>query len=88
MADSVDESISALEEELDGASRTLSVLGALNARQAERVAERMDRLASQLLEVSPPLLIDEVHARLGTTPASNEDFASLLDEMGPPDGEG
>ncbi len=88
MAHSVDESIAALEEQLDGASRTLSVLGALNARQAERVAERMDRLASQLLEVSPPLPIDDIHARLGTTPASNEDFASVLDEMGPPDGEG
>lgn len=88
MADFVEESIAALEEQLDGASRTLSVLGALNARQAERVAERMDRLASQLLEVSPPLSTDEVHARLGATPASREDFASLLDEMGSPDGEG
>jgi len=54
MSESPDESIAQLEDQLDGASRTLSSLHALNARLAERVAARMDRLASQLLEVSPP----------------------------------
>jgi hypothetical protein len=83
-----EESIARLEDQLDGALRTLSGLGALNASQAERVAGRMDRLASQLLEVSPPAPMAAVHERLGTAPASAEDFAALLGEMGPADGEG
>jgi hypothetical protein len=88
MSESPDESIAQLEEQLDGASRMLSTVQSLNARQAERVAARMDRLASQLMEVSPPPAMAAVHQRLGTTPASSEDFASLVDQMGPPDGEG
>jgi hypothetical protein len=83
-----DESIAELEQQLDGASRAMSTLDRLNAREVERVAERMDRLASQLLEISEPPAIDAVYQRLGVTPASDEDFASLLDEMGAPDGEG
>lgn len=88
MREAPDESIAQLEAQLDGASRTLSGLDALNARQAERVAARMDRLASQLMEVSPPPAMAGVHQRLGTTPASSEDFASVVDQMGPADGEG
>ena len=88
MSEPREESIAQLEEQLDGASRTLSGMDALNAREAERVAARMDRLASQLLGISPPPARDAVYQRLGMTPASDEDFASLLDEMGPPDGEG
>ncbi|HEV7804342.1 MAG TPA: hypothetical protein VGO80_00870 [Solirubrobacteraceae bacterium] len=81
-------SIAQLEDQLDGASRTLSSLHALNARQAERVAARVDRLASQLSEVTPPPAMEAVHQRLGTTPASSEDFASVVDQMGLADGEG
>lgn len=88
MSESRDESIAQLEEQLEGVSRTLSGLDELNARQAERVAARMDRLASQLLEISPPPAMAAVHDRLGTTPASSEDFASIVDQMGPADGEG
>lgn len=88
MSESPDESVAQLEDLLDGASRTLSSLQALNAGQAERVGERMDRLASQLLEISPPPTMEAVHARLGTTPATSEDFASAVDEMGVADGEG
>ncbi len=88
MSESPDESIAQLEDQLDGASRTLSSLHALNARQAERVAARMDRLASQLLEVSPPPAMEGVHRRLGTSPANSEDFASIADQMGAADGEG
>jgi len=83
-----EESIAQLEDQLEGASRTLSALHALDAKQAERVAARMDRLASQLLEVSPPPSMQAVHRRLGTSPASSEAFAELVDEMGPADGEG
>jgi len=88
MSESRDESIAQLEDQLDGASRTLSSLDALNARQAERVAARMDRLASQLMEVSPPVAMEAVHQRLGTTPASSEDFAAVVDQMGSADGDG
>lgn len=88
MSESPDVSIAQLEDQLDGASRTLSSMHALNARQAERVAARMDRLASQLMEVSAPPAMEAVHQRLGTTPASSEDFASVVDQMGPADGEG
>lgn len=49
----------------------LSTWHALNPRQAERVGARMDRLASQLLEVSPPPAMEAVHQRLGTTPAGS-----------------
>lgn len=88
MTETREESIAQLEEQLDGVTRTLSSLDELNARQAERVAARMDRLASRLLEISPPPPIDAVYQRLGASPASSEDFASLIDEMGPADGEG
>jgi hypothetical protein len=88
MSESREESIAHVEEQLDSVSRTLSGMDELNARQAERVAARMDRLASQLLEISPPPAMDAVYQRLGVTPASDEEFASLVDEMGAPDGEG
>ncbi len=88
MSQSSGASIAHLEDQLDGASRSLSSLHALNARQVERVAACMDRLASQLLEVSPPAAIEAVHRRLGTSPASNEDSSSVVDQMGAADGEG
>ena len=88
MSESHDKSIEQLEDQLDGAAQTLASLHALNARQAERVAVRMDRLASQLMEVSPPPAMATAHERLGTTPASSEDFASVVDQMGHADGEG
>lgn len=88
MSESRQESIAQLEEQLDGVSRMLSGMEELNARQAERVAARMDRLASQLLEISPPPAMEAVYQRLGVTPASDEEFVSLVDEMGAPDGEG
>jgi hypothetical protein len=83
-----DDSIAQIEKQLDGASRMLSGLDELSSRQAERVAARMDRLASQLLEISPPAPMEAVYQRLGAAPASGEDFASLVNEMGSADGEG
>lgn len=88
MSEPREDSIAQLEEQIDGVARTMSSLSELNAREAERVAARMDRLASQLLEISPPPAMDAVYERLGVTPASDEEFASLVDEMGAPDGEG
>lgn len=88
MSRSRDESTAQLEAQLDGVSRTLSSMEELNARQAERVAARMDRLASQLLELSPPPAMEGVYQHLDVAPATDEAFASLADEMGPADGEG
>jgi hypothetical protein len=88
MSGRLDESIAQLEQQLDGASRAMSALDQLNAREAERVAARMDRLASQLLEISEPAAKKAAYGRLGVTPASDEDFQSLIDAMGAPDGEG
>lgn len=88
MSETREESLARLEEELDGVTRTLSGLDELNARQAERVAAPVERLASRLLEISPPPTMDAVYQRLGARPASSEDFASLADEIGPADGEG
>lgn len=88
MSESSDDSVARLEDQLDGVSRTLSALGTLNARQAERVAARMDRLASQLLEVSAPIPMVVVHEQLGTRPASDEDFSSLVGELSHGDDEG
>jgi hypothetical protein len=88
MRGSREKSVAQLEEQLDGVAQTLSGMDELNVRQAERVAARIDRLASQLLEISPPPAMAAVHERLGTTPASSDDFASIVDQMGLADGEG
>ena len=48
----------------------------------------MDRLASQLLEISAPPPIDAVHQRLDIAPAGPDELESLADQMGPRDGEG
>jgi hypothetical protein len=69
MSGSSNSGIDQLEDQLAGAERTLSRLDALSSQQAARVAQRMDRLASQLLEISEPPPIEGVHERLGTTPA-------------------
>lgn len=83
-----DDAVSQLERELETVERSMSTVGALSTQQAERVAERVDRLASQLLEITTPEPWDAVHVRLGTTPASGADFSTLTDELGEPDGEG
>jgi hypothetical protein len=83
-----EDSVTRLEDQLDGAWRTLSALGALNARQEERVAARVDRLSSQLLDLGEPVPMGAVHEQLATAPASDDDFASLVREMGPGDSEG
>ena len=83
-----DDSVNQLERELETVERSMSAVGGLSAQQAERVAERVDRLASQLLEITTPEPWDGVHVRLGTTPASGEDFSELVGELGSPDGEG
>lgn len=70
-----------LEHQLEGAERTLSGLGTLDAQQADRVAQRMDRLASQLLEISAPPPIDAVHQRLGIAPVGPDELQSLADQM-------
>jgi hypothetical protein len=85
---SLDDSIELLEDQLDGAGRVLSGLGTLSDQHARRVAQRMDRLASHLLEASAPPAMVAVHERLGTRPAGHEAFQSLADRMGLPDGEG
>jgi predicted metal-dependent phosphoesterase TrpH len=83
-----DDSVDQLERELETVERSMSAVGGLSAQQAQRVAERVDRLASQLLAITTPEPWDGVHARLGTTPASGEDFSALVGELGSPDGEG
>jgi len=83
-----DDSVSQLERELESVERSMSAVGGLSAQQAERVAERVDRLASQLLEITTPEPWGAVHERLGTTPASGEDFSELVSELNSPDGEG
>lgn len=77
-----------LEEQLDNATRTLAGLRHLNPTDAERVEERMDRLASQLLAATEPPSLLAVHERLRTEPLSDAELEELHGEMGPPDGEG
>ena len=88
MSETREDSIAQFEQQLDGAARTLSAMDELNAREAERVTARMDRLVSQMMEVIPPTPMDAVYEQFGVTPVSDEEFAALADEMGPPDGEG
>ena len=88
MSEAADNAIEQLEDQLEGAERTLSALSSLTDQQAQRVAQRMDRLASQLLEVSAPPAMNDVHSRLGTQPVELDEFASLTDQLGVADGEG
>ena len=88
MSEAADNAIEQLEDQLEGAERTLSALSSLTDQQAQRVAQRMDRLASQLLEVSAPPAMNDVHSRLGTQPVEPDEFASLADRLGVADGEG
>jgi hypothetical protein len=88
MSEAADNAIEQLEDQLEGAARTLSALSSLTDQQAQRVAQRMDRLASQLLEVSAPPAMNDVHSRLGTQPVELDEFASLTDRLGAADGEG
>ena len=88
MTEGPDAQIERLEEHLAGAEASLSSLRVLDRRDAERVAEWMDRLASQLLAVSEPRRMEDVHRQLGTDPVSAGEFAELALEMQPPDGEG
>lgn len=88
MSETRDRTIERLEEQLEGAERTLSSLRPLDAQQARRVAERMDRLHSQLLAVSEPPNLEAAHERLGTVPAGSEELDALAGKIGPPDGEG
>lgn len=76
MADQSDSLLAELESQLEGAERSLSAVEALDERQAERLGDRMDRLASQLLEVSDPPSIESVYQELGVTP-------TLLTEITP-----
>jgi hypothetical protein len=82
------EPLQQVESQLDDAARTLAGVSSLDAAGVERVAERLERLASQLMDVSAPPAMDGVHTRLRTVPARAEDFASLADAMGRADGEG
>lgn len=88
MTERTERRIERLEEQLEGAERTLSSLRPLDEEQARRVAERMDRLHSQLLAVSKPPDLMQMHERMGAEPVSGEEFDALAEEMGPPDGEG
>ena len=51
-------------------------------------AEKMERLGSQLLEVTAPGSMSEVYQRLDAEPASAEEFAELARHMQAPDHEG
>ncbi len=88
MADAADNMVELLEDQLEGAERMLSGVESLSDQQAQRVAQRMERLASQLLNVSAPPAMDAVHTRLGTRPAGAEELQSLADHMAAADGEG
>ena len=88
MSDTTEPTVECLEEQLERAERTLSDLRPLDQEQARRVAERMDRLSSQLLAVTQPPSLREAHHRTGTEPASAEELEALAEEMGPPDEEG
>jgi hypothetical protein len=88
MGETPERTIERLEEQLEGAEQTLSSLRPLDESQARRVAERMDRLHSQLLAVSEPPSLNSAHARLGTEPVAGEEFDALAGGMSPPDGEG
>lgn len=63
MSEPRDDPIAPLIRELDEASRTLSEMHPLTPLQAERIGARIDRLTSQLANVSAPVragLFDEI----------------------------
>lgn len=83
-----DDSLGKIEQQLERLERSLGGVDALNERQAQRVGERMDRLSSRLLELSPPRPMATVHEELSSEPASHEDFERVAEQMAEPDGEG
>jgi hypothetical protein len=54
---------------------------------AARIKTQLDGGSDTLPSVREPAM-NAVYQRLGMTPATEEEFASLVDEMGSPDGEG
>ncbi len=63
MSEPADDPVAPLIRALDEASETLSAINSLRPPQAERIAARIDRLASQLASISPPVdarLVDEI----------------------------
>ncbi len=77
-----------VEAQLEATARALAGVPMLSASQRVRIAEKLERLQSQLMEVTPPPSMAEAEARLGLTPATPEQFAELARHMLPPDGEG
>ena len=58
MSTSRQDSIAMLEEQLDGVSRTLS---GMERPAGQALAARMDRRASQLLEIIPPPAMEAIY---------------------------
>lgn len=87
-----DADIAALEAKLDQAAEAFAQVQSeghfLEGRDAERIAEKLERLHSQIMEVTPPVPMSEVYDRLGGRDATPEEFAELAKYMLPPDGEG
>jgi hypothetical protein len=87
-----DDTVSELKARLDAASDAFARVQKegqlLDGSDAETVAEKMERLGSQLLEVTAPVSMSEVYQRLDAVPASEEEFAELARHMQAPDHEG
>lgn len=88
MASPAENTVAEVEAQLDATTRALADSPMLSASQGDRIAEKLDRLQSQLMEVTPPPSMADAEARHGLTPATPEEFAQLAKHMLAPDGEG
>lgn len=88
MSSTAESTVAEVEAQLEATTRALADAPMLTASQGERIVEKLERLQSQLMEVTPPPSMAEAEARLGLTPATPEQFAELAKHMLPPDGEG
>jgi hypothetical protein len=81
MSSLADADIAALEAKLDQASAAFAQVQSeghfLEGPDAERINEKLERLHSQIMEVTPPIPMSEVYERLGGEPVSPEEFAEL-----------
>lgn len=92
MSSTEEAEIATLEATLDQATAAFARLSAeghlLEGSDAKRIEEKLERLHSQIMKLTPPIPLSEIYARLGGRDATPEEFAELAKYMLPSDGEG
>lgn len=88
MSTSAGDSVAVLAAQLDEASRAFEAVQTLDKQDADRIVDKLERLQSQLMEVTPPPPMRGVYERAAGRPASDAEFTELVQHMQPADGDG